>query len=287
MNDIQYEIEGVGPAVYEITQPVLNMQVEKSGERTEHTLGYVSMVNYNSGRYGSTNDFEVLPDVAGTRFAYYGDSGSLIVERTNPSGAEWKRVIGLLWGGDPGGDPPIGNAYAHVMEDVFVDLDLTTVCAGIVESIIEDIFSYSHEGFSEEYRMPQPVEIEERRPRREWFPGRRFYRKIARDFEKQLVNYKRGRVISELFYENRVQLINMFTNRDVRRALYASVTPFVKGAWTTSEILRKVVTDNDADRFERFLNIVEEQQPNMKKEMNFAKELLEKARGNRVIEILE
>ena len=285
-SDVELEIEGIGSAVYETAQPVLNMLVEKSGARTEHTTGWISMVNYNSGHYGSTNDFEVLPDAGIARFAYYGDSGSLIVERTNPSGSSWKRVIGLLWGGDPGGDPPIGNAYAHIMGDVFVDLNLKTVCAGIVEEIIEDVFNYSYAEFAKGDRILQPRHQPEMLQTLVPIPSSRLYRNISRDLEKQLLAYKNGKRASELLHANRVQILELLRDNEVRRALVASVSPFIRDAWTTDEILHRVITDEDADNFDRFLTIVAKRQPNLTEPLRFAHEILELARGNRLSEIL-
>jgi hypothetical protein len=60
----------------------------------------------------------------------------------------------------------------------------------------------------------------------------------------------------------------------------------MRGAWTAREVLQRVVTDEDADRFKRFLRIVEERKPDIKKELGYAQEILSKARGKRLSDVL-
>ena len=120
-NDVELKIEGVGPAVYEVTDATLEMLVEKTGQTTGHTVGEVVLIDDESDHYGSTVDMEVDTSSPGTRFADYGDSGALIVERNHFDGEEWKRIVGLLWGGDPHAE----NAYARHIDDIFADLNLT------------------------------------------------------------------------------------------------------------------------------------------------------------------
>lgn len=282
INDVQYEIAGIGPAVYEVVPATLNMLVEKSGQTTEHTTGRVVMVNYVSNHYGSTNDFEVDPDPGIPRFAYYGDSGSLIVERTHPSGSDWKRVVGLLWGGDPS----VGNAYAHQLPDVFADLNLTTVCAGAFEEVLDGLFGTSYSEFGEQPRIPPPFErgTVHRAARR---MPRGFYDGIARDFEKRLASTKRGQAVIDVVHAHRVHIVEMLRNDDIRRALVASTAPFVQGAWTTDEVFNRVVTDEDAERFKRLFRAVEERQPEIRELLRFAAKVLDDARANRLAEVLE
>ena len=259
-DDVELAIEGIGPAVYEVAQATLGMLVEKSGATTEHTTGQVVLVNYISNHYGSTNDFEVDRDPGIDRMAYYGDSGSLIVERTHPSGSSWKRVVGLLWGGVPSER----NAYAHQIEDVFDNLNLTSVCAGVLEQIFDDLFEESY--------------AEALVPRKLW-------RGMARGIEKRLARSDRGQEALKLLHFHRVEAVQLLRDREIRRALAASTVPFVRGAWTTDEVFNREVTDEDAERFERVLEIVEERQPDLRKPLDFAKEMLAEVHGRRLKDI--
>ena len=51
-DDISYNIECVGPGVYETTEPTLGMAVEKTGQTTSHTCGTVIQIAVDEGHYG-------------------------------------------------------------------------------------------------------------------------------------------------------------------------------------------------------------------------------------------
>jgi hypothetical protein len=274
-DDISLTIEGVGPAVYEIAEATLGMRVEKSGQTTEHTLGTVTLVNYLSNHYGSTNDFEVWTDTPGTRFAYYGDSGSLIVERTHPEGQTWKRVVGLLWGGDPS----VENAYAHQIGDVFADLNLTTVCAGVIAAILDDMFS--------EYAEPSAPGRLIATPLSRLSVSRRFYHGIGRDFEKQLMLTPRGREIVRAVHINRVAIVSLLRSRDGLRAFAATMGPMIKDAITTDDVLDRRVTKKDIERFDRLLKVADRVQPELRLSFKFAEELARDAEGKTIKRMLD
>ncbi len=273
-DDISSSIAGIGPAVFEIAEAALGMQVEKSGQTTEHTLGTVTLVNYISNHYGSTNDFEVWTDTPGTRFAWYGDSGSLIVERTHPEEQTWKRVVGLLWGGDPDDE----NAYAHQIGDVFADLNLTTICAGVFEAILDDTFS--------EFAGPRSPSRLIITPLSRLSATRRFYHGIGRDFEKQLMQTQRGRDIVRAMHTNRVAIVNMLRSRDGLRAFAAAMGPMIKGAITTDDVLDRRITKKDIKRFDRLLKVVDRVQPELRRSFQFAEELAHDAGGKTIRRML-
>ncbi|MDX1616137.1 MAG: hypothetical protein R3300_17630 [Candidatus Promineifilaceae bacterium] len=274
-DDISLSIEGIGPAVYEVAEATLGMQVEKSGQTTEHTRGTVTMVSYASYHYGSTNDFEVTTDTPGTRFAYYGDSGSLIVERNHPEDQSWKRVVGLLWGGDPNEE----NAYAHQIEDVFEDLDLTTVCAGVIEAIVSEFFSEYAESTVPERIVAAPLSHVMKR--------RRFFHGIGRDFERQLMQSPAGREIVDAIHTDRVAIVNFLRNREGLRALAAIAGPLLKNAVTTDDLLERRITKDDLQRVERALKIAERTEPDMRRSLRLADKLLHEAEGGSLHRILK
>jgi hypothetical protein len=128
------EIVGSGPAVLEIADPELGMLVEKTGRSTRHTLGKITVIDSEFVPPGGVPaDTFVGPDAPG-HFVVSGDSGSLLLERTHPEGRPWKRVVGLIWGGAPteGGN----SAWVHPIRRVFDELQLGTLCTGLIESLL-------------------------------------------------------------------------------------------------------------------------------------------------------
>ncbi len=286
IDHVVYEIEGVGPAVYETTVAVLNMPVEKSGATTEHTTGRVVAVNLTKAHLGSTNDFEVDPDAGQARFAYYGDSGSLIVERTHPDGANWKRVVGLLWGGDPS----LGNAYGHQIEDVFADLDLTTVCAGLIAQLIDSIFASSFAAVQPprafalaegRFQTELPAAIRRRR-----LPWAARHHGLAREVEERIRQTKRGRKLADLIQRNRVGITQLAHSPKSRRVLEAGAAPFLQGLWSADEIVDRQVTDDDVARFNRALAAAAERRPELEELVAEARSLLDELPGRSLGEIL-
>ena len=130
-----YAIECGGPGVYEIADATVGMIVQKTGQTTGLTCGIVELIDYDSGHYGSENDLWIDGD--GDDFSMGGDSGSLYLEQTHPDGAAWRRVVGIHWGGS--GDDGVG----HPIQAVFDDLDLSTICSGLIGQLIESMFARS------------------------------------------------------------------------------------------------------------------------------------------------
>ncbi len=270
--DVLLEVEGLGPAVYEVATATLNMEVEKSGATTEHTIGTVAYVGL-TGHYGSANDFEVHPTNPPNEFANHGDSGSLIVERTNPSGASWKRVIGLLWGGVPSE----GNAYAHQIQDVFANLNLTTLCGPLLEAFLDSLFAPSFEG------VPAPVTPIQ-------LPGpiaRPLHRGMARDIEKRLRATRAGSELVAAVHEHRVGLVQLVVDRETRRALAAAAAPFAEGIWTPDELLRRRVTDEDLARFRRVMRMAEERRSELGPLLERLNAILEALPGRSLAEVIQ
>ncbi len=316
---VTYEIEGVGPAVYETTAPVLGMAVEKSGATTEHTTGTIVAVNLSLGHNGSTADFEVDPDAGVAKMAYFGDSGSLIVEREHPDGESWKRVVGLLWGGVPSEN----NAYAHPIEDVFADLDLTTICSGLIAQVLDNFFADEDDFALSRRDLPRLVEQPVWLPRP--LPGpvspgrvlrqppnvpldvtvgaganitRRIrsgwsrvvelprQRGLARDVEAAVKGTQRGKDVAALVQTHRVPLARLAMDRNARRVVEKAAAPFLKGLWSAEEVLSKPVTREDAERFRRALAVVE-QDESLGDLVETARALLDDLPGQTLQEVLQ
>ncbi|MDJ0805777.1 MAG: hypothetical protein QNJ78_03000 [Gammaproteobacteria bacterium] len=263
-NDVSYRIECIGAGVYETTEPTLGMQVEKTGQTTGHTCGTVIQIAVDVGHYGSINDFEVYTDTTGQRFAYYGDSGSLIVERTHPDpDATWQRVVGLLWGGDPSDY----NAYAHTIDDVFTDLNLSTVCAGVLSNLT----TYGESSIRRKSR------------KKSLLPGIRGG--FARNMEKRLLKMENGRTLVDLLHRERTDIVRLITQGDGQLAVEKALVPILKGKRTTLDVLEHRLTKKDIKNIAKVLEVAEVDHPGMKKSLRFVKPLLKRA-TNRTIKSL-
>lgn len=266
---LEASIECSGPAVYEVTAPQLDMQVEKVGQTTSLTCGTITQVSIDRGHYGSTNDFRVDTDDPALRFAYYGDSGSLIVERNHPDGRAWKRVVGLLWGGIPSEF----NAFAHPIQDVFADLDLTTVCAGLIANLIENLFSSSTSfaaapGFGPARR------------------SRMLKKGMARHVEKQLVQTRNGREIADLLDRHRADVVGLLLDPDGWRASVAALQPLLSDKVTSFELTEHRITQTDIRNLERVIAVAQKRRPDLKPLIALAGTLLRNAEGRSIGELL-
>lgn len=307
---VVYEIEGIAPGVYEITEPVLGMQVEKSGATTEHTTGTIVAIDLSLGHNGSTRDFEMLPDEGQLRMAYFGDSGSLVVERDHPEGAAWRRVVGLLWGGVPSEY----NAYAHPISDVFADLDLTTICSGVVGQLLDGLFARDRGDRGLATRpaddlvgsVPARRLVPAVKPSRVWPPQLREpvlahrplrpqswaervrlprHRGIAREVEVAIKETPGGREVAALVQEHRVPLARLAATRKHRRIVQEALEPFMDGLWSASEVLDRPVTAEDASRFARAVKALEEV-PDLSGVTEHARKLLDGLAGHTLREVL-
>jgi hypothetical protein len=262
VDDIEYNIECVGPAVYETAEPTLGMVVEKTGQTTAHTCGTVPQIAIDVGHYGSRNDFEVYTDTDGVRFAYYGDSGSLVVEQND--GAAWKRVIGLLWGGDPSDY----NAYAHPINDVFGDLNLATVCASLTQA--------------SEFGEPEIRGLSQFES-----PGSGMRRSFARLIERRLLKYSAGKELVDLVHQERTEVVRFFADAEGQRALARALVPMLKGKHTTLDVLNHAVTQEDVENVNRVLELAKADYPNMKKSVKLVSRLLRDATGRAIKDLLK
>jgi hypothetical protein len=265
-NDIaRAEIECLGGAVFEIVEPALDMHVEKVGRTTSRTCGTISQVHVDLGHYGSTDDFIVDTDDPAVRFAYYGDSGSLIVERTNPDGNNWKRVVGLLYGGVPAAF----NAYAHPLSDVFANLSLKTVCAGVIESILDSIvFSAGEFGLKEDALH------------------RNARRGFAREMEKRFLAQPTGKKVHQLLHDNRAAIIPVLMSGDGRRAALLALRPILAGKVTTEEVLQHKITKQDIENFLRLLKVARQMRVKMPAVFTFADLFLKRAAGKTIASLI-
>ncbi len=258
-SDVNPEIYANGPAIYELARATLDMGVEKTGRTTGHTEGQVTLLDVtpNDPECRFRHAFRIIPTATtGLGFIQQGDSGSIIVERTHPDGLNWKRVVGLVFCAAPDGSV----AYAHEITDVFADLNLITVCEALGQIIDVIFLSATAAGVS----------------------GRGF----ARDVETRLARGRMGNDLVETLKANRVSMVKVLLNGDGRRALEAALTPLLSGAVVTDDLFDRVISDEDARRFTRLLDVAERVIPDERQVLGRAREILGRTHNRRLRSVL-
>lgn len=248
-----YRIECGGPGVYEIADATVGMVVQKTGQTTGLTCGIVELIDYDSDHYGSENDLWIDGD--GNDFSMGGDSGSLYLERDHPEGAGWRRVVGIHWGG--AGNDGVG----HPIRAVFDDLDLTTICSGVVARVLDLVFGGRAAEEEDESvrllparRMPLPGQRRRHIPVR----GRPVRRapSFARAVEARLAELEHGSHLVSLIQRHRALVVRVLGTSDGRRAVSALLEPLARSV-TTDDVLSHRVSPEDLENVERLAAAVE------------------------------
>lgn len=147
--DIDHDVLAVGPAIYELRAPALNMNVQKRGRTTQlttngriTTVGATFQCTYrNRTRISQIQNAFRITSTDGNPFGSPGDSGSLIFDQAAGRLRGTQPVVGLLYAGGTFNDSastPFTDA--NDINSVFGALNLTTVCDCVVRAIIRAIF---------------------------------------------------------------------------------------------------------------------------------------------------
>jgi hypothetical protein len=174
-------------------------------------------------------------------------------------------VVGLLYGGVP----DAFNAYAHPLSDVFADLNLKTVCAGVIESILDSIvFSAGEFGLKEDALH------------------RNARRGFAREMEKRFLAQPTGKKIHQLLHDNRAAVIPVLMSGDGRRAALLALRPILAGKVTTEEVLQHKITNQDIENFLRLVKVARQMRVKMPAVFSFSDLLLKRAAGKTIASLL-
>ncbi len=286
VSDDVYElaIECGGPGVYEFAEAQLDMIVQKTGQTTGLTCGIVDLVDYDSGHYGSHNDLWIDGD--GNDFSKGGDSGSLYLERDHPDGHPWRRVVGIHWGG------AANDGVGHPFQAVVDDLDLTTVCVGVLRSLIDALFgddgdeSAGEGSQSKAFRSPAWLQIVEKGSR--WpYRRRRRRRDFARAAEARLRETERGAQLVDLVHRHRVEVVQVALSADGRRALRATLGSMARRVVTTDDLLAYRFEEQDVANVRRLIAVADRIGGEaMGEATEYAVELVEGAAGRTLGELL-
>jgi hypothetical protein len=277
----------IGPAVYEIADPVVDMDVEKFGQTTGHTVGRVTDVPYNTVfpypvegdvimcdcfRY-ETSDPDHLP------ISDHGDSGSLVFRQGGTSVI--KPVVGLLFGG---GTAANNNwSVACTIREVFQALDLGPLCIAGCAAFVDALYADEAEDDSDIAGINPVYTAPERRRHRTG----RLHTGLTLDLQKRFLISLRGRAFIRLINRHQSELLTLVvTKGDFRRALLTALRPILRGAVTTTDVLERRLDKQDLDRLNRALDVVDTQgSPEFRKSLRFVRALLLEAEGRSLSEI--
>lgn len=291
----------IGPAVYATAVATMDMLVEKFGRTTKHTYGEITDTDYEPTVSGYPFDQCLRIDVVAPSpdWSAGGDSGSLVFSQTPiPSSPTIKPVVGLHFGGPQGGTYGI----ACKIQNVFAQLDLTTICAGAFSAFLDSLFEAETLGEPSEESVealaavsaraageagraaPAPFVARERRTHR----ARRPRTGIARDLQRRLQKSRQGQLVTDLVDRYRADLFTMLaSDGDVRRAAVAAIGPIVAGASTTTEVLERVFTEKDLLALDRLAREVSERaSPELRKALGPVIALTAKAEGRSIASVL-
>lgn len=270
-------VHDIGPAVYALATPVLNMLVEKFGRTTEHTYGRLISVDYATYVSGLFFDdcLRIEPVSPSSDWSEGGDSGSILFSQTPISdGSTIKPAVGLHFAG--------GGIYgvACKIQNVFEALDLTTLCAGAFASFLDSL-NESAESLplaaapgrlgvlpltTADLRFAQATSSS---PMLSWAGGftdavrRRAAtlnptRGLARDVQVRLQGSARGRLLTDAVDTHRGELLTMLAkDGDVRRSALAALRPIAGKAVTTDDVLGRVLEPDDVARLSKLVDVVE------------------------------
>ncbi|MDX2504247.1 MAG: hypothetical protein QNL62_07200 [Gammaproteobacteria bacterium] len=293
-------VHDIGPAVYAIDVATLDMEVEKYGQTTEHTYGIIEDVNWSGMVSGRLYDDCIFVEHAAPSadWSAGGDSGSLVFSQTSiSSDSDIKPVVGLHFAG--GGT----HGIECKIQNVFNDLNLTTLCAGAFSSFLDSLFGAEEEGevsTESEEKLIALSSLASRKARS--FAPSMFIRKeklkrssqlfhagISRDIQAQLRLSKKGKEVTDYVDKNRHQLLTLLTkDGDVRRATVTALRPMVEGAITTYDVLERKLTEQDVERINRLMKIVSRKSDKVfNLRMKMFRSMVNKAEGRSIAQLLD
>lgn len=248
----------IGPAVHAIAVASLDLEVEKYGQSTRHTFGEITDADWNGmvdGTWSFDDCFRVDVIRPSSDWSNSGDSGSLVFSQTPiASGSTIKPVVGLHFAG--------ASTYGVgcKIQNVFHELDLTTLCAGAFSALLDALFDAETEGEvgeEAEARLRRVSGAAALRRAPLTFVGgersaaRRFSTGLSRDVEKRLATTREGRFLTDFVDAHRAELLTLLTqDGDLRRATVAALRPLLAGATTTTDLLERTFTAGDLRRID-------------------------------------
>jgi hypothetical protein len=140
------------------------------------------------------------------------------------------------------------------MKDVFVELNLTSVCE-VLARVFDEIFLRA---------LP---------------PGVSSYRGFARDFARRLASGQSGSQIVDSVSAQRVGIVQAIRDDDSRRALEAAIHPLFRDTVTTDDLLSRVISEEDVNRFVSLLAVAARVDPTLESMLPWARRILKQTSG--------
>jgi hypothetical protein len=185
-------------------------------------------------------------------------------------------VVGIHWGGSD------NDGIGHPIAAVFDDLRLTTVCGGLIEALIESVFSTEAETRESEKGSPTSGRFACMGPVYRRRKGTRFHVGIARDFEKRVKDSATGSIVLKMLRAYRTDVVNVLLDGDGWRAAVFALAPLLSGKVTTDEVLDHRFSKQDVRNFERLLQVAGRVRPRVAPLLKIGAKLLAKAEGKRL-----
>ena len=237
--DIDHDVLQIGPAIYELRAPALNMNVQKRGRTTRLTtngritsVGMTFSCTYrNRTRISQIQNAFRISSTDGNVFSSPGDSGSLIFDQAAGRLVGTQPVVGLLYaGGTFNNGTPFTDA--NDINAVFGALDLETVCTCVARAIIRAIFDRL---WPEKPRLPPIPPVLDRELRH-------LERELRRFRSRALAGSRYGSVLDDLIAENAARGGKILAEDDEAfAAAVRALTPLADYEFSHVELLEKPI----------------------------------------------
>ena len=244
----------IGPGIYETALPEVGDPVQKTGQTTGYQTGTVVDADFSFFLNVPTSpgnerrvifcDCFIIDETLGTPlpgFASDGDSGAVIFGFAEEPDAVIHPALGLLFGSTGG-----GGAYACKMSYVFDLLDLDVLCASGYPAYLDGLAAGDDEDTAPRFTSR---ERQVRAPRRATAG-------LARDVEARLRESNEGQTISNLLRRFRAPIFaRLIRQGEARRALTAALSPVLRGARTSDDVLGYIITEQDLKRIKSVIAV--------------------------------
>jgi hypothetical protein len=279
------DVLNIGPAIYELGAPALNMNVQKRGRTTQFTnngrvislnaswtLNYGTATNPAFATIGVGNSVFNIASTDGNRFGDRGDSGSLIFDQNQGELEGTFPVVGLLFAGGSNAGAPFGTLIgACEINAVCNALDLTTVCTCYFRALIDAIFGGDD-------RTGARTDVRARRLKEAQL--RRFEDKILRNsaignIGVQLLHAKIGKLSKAVFQDEEMFGLAIRT-----------LDPWVRKR-SNLDILETEIDQETARNFALIAKRVARVDPELKAAAEFLSEAVQSVQGQRIADLLK
>jgi hypothetical protein len=268
------DVIDIGPAIYELGTPTLDMAVQKRGRTTEYTdngvitsINVQVCVNYWGGLRGLIGNAFIVTSTDGAAFADRGDSGSLIFDQAPGELEGTFPVVGMFFAVSNGGI----TTWHNDINVIFQQLRLTTICDCAARALVEAISGTSAGAERGVTRRDfvQEKDLQLRRLRARVLRGTAF-----------------GKLAEKYLVPETAHLAQAIMEDDEAFGLAVkTLRPWVL-APTNFDILEAELDEKTVENFGRLADRVAEVNPDLKRKMRTMKRSLSAVKGKQVRQVL-